>query len=95
LYIACKHGNLEVVILLLSQNADHLLTSVVDGEEETCLEVAVRWAHFKIVEELLRKDWNKKTLNKAKKLCRTSEMNDLFSGKKKKGLFLCCFKKKN
>ena len=95
LYMACKHGNLEVVQLLLEQGADHLITSVIDGEEESCLEVAVRWAHYKIVEELLKKQWSKKSISKAKKLCRSQEMVQLFNGKRKNGWFFCCFKKKN
>ena len=93
--MACKHGNLEVVQLLLEQGADHLITSVIDGEEESCLEVAVRWAHYKIVEELLKKQWSKKSISKAKKLCRSQEMVQLFNGKRKNGWFFCCFKKKN
>lgn len=99
LYIACKNGNLEVVMLLLQQNVDYLITSTVDGEEETCLEVSVRWGHYKIVEELLKKKWNKNILKKAKKLCESREMKSLFNHKKTKGgcfikCFFCCSKKK-
>ena len=97
LYMACKHGNLEVVQFLLAQGADHLITSTIDGEEETCLEVAVRWAHSKIVEELLKKEWSNKSIGKAKKLCRTQEMVQMLSVSKKKTKKktwrFCCFKK--
>lgn len=42
LYIACKHGNIEVFNLLMRENADYLLLSLVDGEEESNLEVSIR-----------------------------------------------------
>ena len=53
--MACKHGNLEAIQLSLDQVADYLITSSIDGEEETCLKVAARWAHFDIVKVLLKK----------------------------------------
>ncbi|OMJ72448.1 hypothetical protein SteCoe_29102 [Stentor coeruleus] len=92
LYIACKNGNVEVVMLLLAEGADYLMTSIVDGEEETNLEVSVRWGHFKIVEELLKKKWSKNILEKAKKMCRSPEMIGLFKKgmTKKSKWFLCC-----
>jgi len=99
IYIACKHGNLEVVMLLLEQNVDYLILSTVDGEQESCLEVAVRWGHYRIAEELLKKKWNQSILGKAKKLCRSEEMRQLFKKKGKGGgkgffgCFLCCSKK--
>ena len=92
LYIACKHGNLEVVQLLLQENADYLLTSLIDNEEESNLEVAVRWGHKRIAQELLKRKWPNNILNKAKSLCRSSDLVELFSSistKRKK--FLCCF----
>ena len=54
LYIACKNGNLEVVLLLLKEKVDYLITSKLDNEEENNLEVAIRWGHTKIAEELLK-----------------------------------------
>lgn len=94
LYVACKNGNLEVVKLLLGENADYLLTSLVDSEEETNLEVAARWRHKKVIEELLKKKWPKKVLEKAKALCRAPDIIELFGNKTKakKGCF-CCFSK--
>lgn len=84
LYVACKNGNLEVVLQLISVKADHRLTSLIDREEETCLEVAVRWGHNKIVQELLKLDWPKKCLEKARKLASTQEMQGCFKKSKSK-----------
>ena len=97
MYIACKNGNLDVVLLLLSENVDYLLPSIIDNEEESNLEVAVRWRHRKVVEILLKKTWPKCILIKAKSLCMTPEFSDLFKNttkKKKKKYCCCCFYKK-
>ncbi len=54
LYVACRNGNLAVVTFLLQEGADpHILSSVDNDEEETPLEVSVRWNHKVIVEFLL------------------------------------------
>ena len=92
LYIACKHGNLEVVQLLMEENADYLMTSLVDNEEESNLEVAVRWGHKRIALELLKKKWPKNIVSRAKSLCRSPDLLELFSnGSAKRKKFLCCF----
>ncbi|OMJ78930.1 hypothetical protein SteCoe_21150 [Stentor coeruleus] len=81
LYVACKNGNFEAVMLIISSKADHRLTSLVDGEEESSLEVAVRWGHNNIVKELLKLEWPKKILHKARKIASTSEMQELLKKK--------------
>ena len=91
MYIACKNGNLEVVILLLEENADYLLSSMVDSEEESNLEVAVRWGHHKVAQILLKKNWPKIILNKARKLFINPEMEELFRHITKKKKAFCCF----
>ena len=54
LYVACKHGNLEVVKLLLNWGADPTYQSgVSETELESNLTVAVRWGHLSILETLL------------------------------------------
>lgn len=94
LYVACKNGNFELVSTLLSLNADHLLFSKIDEEQETCLEVAVRWMHNNIVKLLLSKSWGKNDLKKAKRMSRTREMAELFeSFSKEKSKFFCCVRK--
>lgn len=95
LYIACKNGHLDVALLLLSENADYLMTSIIDNEEETNLEVAVRWGHTKIAQELLKLKWPKSVLIKAKALCRTSDMVALFKKQKKKNGCWCFSAKRN
>ncbi|OMJ82127.1 hypothetical protein SteCoe_17245 [Stentor coeruleus] len=84
LYVACKNGNFEAVKLILSCNPDHRLTSLVDGEEESSLEVAVRWRHINIVNELLKLEWPKKALHKARKIASTAEMQKLLKKKNNK-----------
>ena len=56
LYVACLHGHLEVVKVLISYGADPHLLSLTDidtKEEEGVLEMCARWSHVKIVEYLL------------------------------------------
>ena len=94
LYVACKNGNFELVSTLLLLNADHLLTSKIDGEQETCLEVAIRWMHYNVVKLLLSKNWGKNDFKKAKRMSRTKEMVQLFeSFSKEKSKFFCCVRK--
>ena len=89
LYIACKNGNLAVVVLLLAEGADYLLNSAVDGEEESNLEVAVRWGHKKVVVELLKLRWPKAMYLKAKALGRNTEIVALFKKYSKKRSSWC------
>jgi ankyrin repeat protein len=89
LYIACKNGNLEVVMLLLKEKADYLLTSQVEDEQETNLEVAVRWGHKRIVQELLKLKWSKIDLAKAKHLCRADDMCKFFKKSSRKKSCFC------
>jgi hypothetical protein len=96
LYIACKNGNLDVVNLLLEENADYLMGSIVDGEEESNLEVAVRWGHCKVVEALAKKRWPKGIMRKAIRTCHSLEMMGILKkekGKKKTWFCFCGAKK--
>ncbi|CAG9328202.1 unnamed protein product [Blepharisma stoltei] len=78
LYVACKNGNLEVVKILIEKGAVHQITSVIEKEEETCLEVAVRWGHKKIVEFLLEScKWSSSELQKSLKVCRHKDLEIL------------------
>jgi len=66
LYVAAKNGNYEVCKLLLEFNADHLLTSQIENEQETALEVAARWGYTKVMNVLLtHRSWPKRILKKA------------------------------
>ena len=93
LYVACKNGNLAVIMLLLTEGADYLLESLVDGEEESNLEVAVRWRHKRVVIELLKLKWPKAVYLKAKTLGRNSEIEALFNKYSKKKWNWCCCSK--
>lgn len=96
LYIACRNGNYEVVKCLLDEEADYLITSQVGNEEESNLEVAVRWSHTKIVKELMSKKWPKSVIKKAKKICSNHEIRDLlYLNKKRKKWFCFCGKGKD
>jgi hypothetical protein len=94
LYIACKNGNFQLVELFLKLEADHVLTSTVDGEEETCLEVAIRWRHIEIVKLLLTKSWTEKVIKKAERISRLPQIKALFRPfKSKNKLIFCCMSK--
>lgn len=94
LYVACKNGNFELVNKLLAFKADHRMTVEVDGELESCLEVAVRWMHCSVVKLLLSKDWSKRELKKAKRICRTKEIQLLFDNLGKRKKQFCCVGKR-
>ena len=91
LYSACKHGNLEVVKLLLALGADHSLACVVDNETEDCLEVAVRWGHTKVVELLLTKNWPKASHTRAYKAARAPQMRKLLKAHRQCAACCECF----
>ena len=64
LYVAAKHGHLDMMIFLIQQGADPKIPSVLaytNNERETLLEVSVRWSHVHIVSYLLKnfKHWSK------------------------------------
>mmetsp|Transcript_42092 Transcript_42092/g.40348 ORF Transcript_42092/g.40348 Transcript_42092/m.40348 type:complete len:93 (-) Transcript_42092:51-329(-) len=60
LYVACKHGHLDVVKLLLNNGSNpHLFSHVSKEESENILEVSARWSHITILEYLLHNiDWS-------------------------------------
>lgn len=61
LYIAAKHGHLDMMTFLLDIGADPKFPSLVSRiEQETILDVSVRWSHVHIVSFLLaRVQWTK------------------------------------
>ncbi len=67
LYVAAKHGHLDVVGFLVSAGADAKQRSVIEkSEDESILEVSVRWSHVGIVRYLLAKvDWKKSEIAQA------------------------------
>jgi hypothetical protein len=76
LHEAALNGHLGVVQLLLENSADlHLASSVSDTEEETPLEVAVRWNHLRVVDFLLQVgSFSRQELTNALKFCRSEEL---------------------
>lgn len=96
LYEAAIHGHALLTTLLLSQGADHHLSSTLGpNEEETALEGASRWSHLSTVESLLANGrWSSKELKSALKGARSIEVRRRLEtalarerGKKRK--FLC------
>lgn len=62
LYVAAKHGHLDMMILLIKLGADPKIPSILENDElETILEVSVRWSHVQIAAYLLKnfKHWSK------------------------------------
>lgn len=61
LYLAAKHGHLDMMTFLLDIGADPKFPSLVSRiEQETILDVSVRWSHVHIVSFLLaRVQWTK------------------------------------
>ena len=61
LYIAAKHGHLDMMTFILDKGADPKFPSLVSRiEQETILDVSVRWSHLHIVSFLLtRVRWTK------------------------------------
>ena len=62
LYVAAKHGHLDMIIFLIKQGADPKIPSILENDElETILEVSVRWSHVHIVAYLLKNydHWSK------------------------------------
>jgi ankyrin repeat protein len=54
LYVASKHGHLDVVQFLLARGANpHLRSAISHKECESVLDVSCRWSHIHIVEYLL------------------------------------------
>ena len=82
LYVAAKHGNIEVVKLLVEQGADHLITSLVEGGQETSLEVSSRWGHVKVIEYLVNHcNWPEKIKKRANRYSHVGEIKKLLAGK--------------
>ena len=67
LYVAAKHGHLDMVQFLVSQGADPLRDSLIAKREaESVLEVAGRWSHVQIVQYLLETvEWDREQVAKA------------------------------
>eukprot|EP00347_Sterkiella_histriomuscorum_P014116 403362111 len=80
LYVGAKYGHLKVIEFFIELGADPHITSLVQikesndwkckFEEETILEVAIRWSHLTIVYYLLENiKWTKFEIKKAVKIC--------------------------
>ena len=69
LYIACLHGHLHVVKILVGYGADPHLPSVtnIDTKEiESVLQLCSRWSHMQIIEYLLKEfTWSREEIQKA------------------------------
>jgi len=87
LIISCKNGSLEFVKFLLDNHADWKIRS--NPDQENALEAASRWGHYRIVKELMSKDWTKKEILAAYKLAGTEKVKKAL---KKKASNKCgCF----
>ena len=96
LYEAALNGHLAVVKLLLDNSADlHLSSSVSETEEETPLEVAVRWNHLHVAELLLQVGrFSKAELAGALKVCRSEVLRRRLKTFKAGSGALCCGRSK-
>jgi len=57
MYIACREGNFDVLKYMIKNKFNHHVKSKIDNDSnnyESCLQVATRWNHSKIVEYLLK-----------------------------------------
>lgn len=86
LYIASKNGHRDVIHFLLNQGADHLALSICDENQETCLEVAVRWHYIPVIQELMRKAWPANIIKRCLKATGNKEVKKLLQRPK-----ACCF----
>ncbi len=77
LYVAAKHGHIDMLNFLLTSGADPKLPSLVSHtEQESILEVSVRWSHVQIVKYLLTKcQWQKPEIQAAFKHVREDSDN--------------------
>jgi hypothetical protein len=57
LYIACLNGHLKVVEILLINGADHLIKCGEKSEEQSVLDVSIRWGHVRLVDYLTTLKW--------------------------------------
>lgn len=88
LIISCKNGSLEFVKFLLENGADWKIRTTLDNEN--ALEAAARWGHYRIVKELMKKDWTKKEILAAYKMAGNDKVKKALKHENnvKKG---CCF----
>lgn len=69
LYVAAKHGLLQVVKLLVQKGADHRVSSVLENETETALEVAARWGYVDVFRFLvLNLEWEPQVIERCAQL---------------------------
>lgn len=87
LIISCKNGSLEYVKFLLDYGADWKIRTNFDNEN--ALEAASRWGHYRIVKELMTKEWSKKEISAASKLACTEKVKNAL--KQKGSNKSCCF----
>jgi len=96
IYVACKHGNFEMVQFLLTEQADpHILSNVADNEKENILQVTARWKHIKVFDYLMENvEWSKEEIKAvARSKGNSPEINRMIAvySKAKFGFcFNCC-----
>lgn len=57
LFIACLNGHLKVVEILIANSADHLIKCGEKNEEQSVLDVSIRWGHIKLVNYFIALEW--------------------------------------
>jgi len=102
MYIAAKNGNLEVLKLLVSNKANHNLSSTIEPSEkseESPLEVAVKWNHKAVVEFLLDNcEYSFNVLRKCLFISPNLEIKQILREhirhkfRRKLSFLFCCFK---
>jgi hypothetical protein len=77
LYVAAKHGHLDVIQFLLKKGANpKFLSYVSSAEPESLLEVSIRWSHVQIVVFLLEEvEWTKEEVKLAYRHVMEEESN--------------------
>jgi len=84
LYAACKNGNIKMVKLFLSYQANpYQYSEVSKKEKESILSVSARWGHVDLIELLTGQDfvWSKKELNEAYKAASNKHIKEILKKK--------------
>jgi hypothetical protein len=96
LYMSCLNGHVKVVELLIKYSADHLQKCGEKHEEQSVLDVSIRWGHVKLVEYLLTLKWDVEYLKNGVKEAEKRNNETIkkmlqISIKRRKSKFSCCF----
>eukprot|EP00828_Plagiopyla_frontata_P037310 TRINITY_DN49046_c0_g1_i1.p5 TRINITY_DN49046_c0_g1~~TRINITY_DN49046_c0_g1_i1.p5 ORF type:complete len:111 (-),score=20.23 TRINITY_DN49046_c0_g1_i1:56-388(-) len=83
LYVAAKNGNLAVAQFLLNNEAQTEIPAVLTAAKkviyETPLEVAVRWQHKQIIQELIAKGISEAGIKRAIKISQNKQMKEFIN----------------